>query len=110
MFYLLNHTVTPNKIYLSNQPLKTHRFILNHSNTLYSFLYPLGGNVQINSIFVFKKNSYNTISISLPLAVRFSKLSSISLKKSQMVLEKIISDLVYNFSFNTLYYFFKKLF
>lgn len=107
MFYLFYQ----NKLKINIKKINSksnHKTIFYTNNTLYSFLYPL--HKHLNSIFIFKKNKYDNININLPLVTRFSKISSISLKKSQIVLEKIICDLIKNFSFNTLYYFFKKLF
>lgn len=80
------------------------------TNNLYVYLYNTINTNTRNSIFIFRKLSERMLVIPLPLATRFAKISTISLKKSKIILNKIISDLIHNFSFNTLYYFFKKLF
>ena len=96
-------------IFLSKNVLskKTLRLKKIYQNSLYSLLYQTS---NVNAVFIFRKSLEKKIFIPLPLASRFSKIASINIIKSRVVVSKIVADLIYNFSFNTLYYFFKKLF
>lgn len=110
MFYLPKVWTSYSLAPKTSRIIKHKTFFTKTENTLYNSYYPINMSSTTQSIFVFRKNKNISLFIPLPLMVRFSKISSINLKKSQYVLQQIICDLVYNFSFNTLYYFFKKLF
>lgn len=75
----------------------------------YTFL-KSSNNMTNTNVWVFKKIKKQTIATPLPLIMRFARVATVSVESSKRILHQILSDLVNNFSFNTLYFFFKKLF
>lgn len=63
-----------------------------------------------NKVFVFLQTSNIRYIIPTPLVIRFSRISGITPILSKVVLHKTVYSLVNNYSFNTLYFFLKKLF
>lgn len=88
----------------------TKVYINTHTHSPHSYLYSSIETQTPSNVFIFRKVIPRNLNIPLPLSVRFSKISTIGVKKSTIVLQKILTDLLSNFSFNTLYYFLKKLF
>lgn len=82
---------------------------LNNQTLAYPFLINSTTTTNTN-IWVLKKIKRQQIATPLPLVMRFAKVATISVDSAKKILHQILSDLVNNFSFNTLYFFFKKLF
>jgi hypothetical protein len=113
MFYTTNRfaPLKRNNTNLKTLSSQNKSYINTHTHTPHCYLYTPSTNQYTHpTIFVFRKVGQLSFIIPLPLSVRFSKISTIGVKKSTIVLKKILNDLLFNFSFNTLYYFLKKLF